>query len=235
MRRRRRSISDRAVSRRATGADCDLPCSAATCFGASREERAEKSLCDRGRSSAMSYRIAFFTDTLHEVNGVALTSREFLNFARRRSIPMFSVHAGPANRVLQDGSIVTWEFRRSSVRLGLEHDLGIDLLFFRFYNRLLPRLREFCPDLVHITGPGDAGILGAMAAWELKVPLAASWHTNLHEFAARRLSQFLSVAPSGIRRRLANWVERQCLDRCLWFYGLARVVFAPNPELADAL
>ena len=44
-------------------------------------------------------RVAFFTDSFHEVNGVALTSREFVRFAQRRSIPLFSVHAGPQQRV----------------------------------------------------------------------------------------------------------------------------------------
>ena len=39
-------------------------------------------------------RVAFFTDSYHEVNGVALTSREFAAFAKRRDYPFFSVHAG---------------------------------------------------------------------------------------------------------------------------------------------
>jgi hypothetical protein len=31
------------------------------------------------------------------------------------------------------------------------------------------------------------GILGANAGWRLGIPLVASWHTSLHEYAARRL------------------------------------------------
>jgi hypothetical protein len=41
-------------------------------------------------------RVAFFTDSFHEVNGVALTSREFARFARDRGYPFLSVHAGYA-------------------------------------------------------------------------------------------------------------------------------------------
>ena len=81
-------------------------------------------------------RVAFFTDSFHEVNGVALTSREFVNYARRHSLPLFSVHAGPENRITQDGSVTTFEFSRGPVRVGLEHDLAIDLLFWRFRARL---------------------------------------------------------------------------------------------------
>jgi len=180
-------------------------------------------------------RVAFFTDSFHEVNGVALTSREFVHFAERRSIPMLSIHAGPRNSLSQQGSVTTLEFHRGPVQWKLEHDLAIDLLFLRHRGRILSALREFKPSLIHITGPGDAGILGAYAAWELNVPLVAAWHTNLHEFAARRLFNFMRHLPTAIVSRAASWAERWVFGRCAWFYGLAKVLFAPNPELVDLL
>jgi glycosyltransferase involved in cell wall biosynthesis len=173
-------------------------------------------------------RVAFFTDSFHEVNGVALTSREYVNHARRHSLPLFSVHAGPSRQVVQEGSVQTFEFQRSGVRWNLEHDLGIDLLFLRYLGRLRKVLRDFAPDLVHITGPGDAGILGALLAHQLHAPLAASWHTNLHEFAARRL-------PPALGSQAASFAERKALDMCIRFYRLAKVLFAPNQELVNLL
>jgi phosphatidylinositol alpha 1,6-mannosyltransferase len=180
-------------------------------------------------------RVAFFTDSFHEVNGVALTSREFAAFAQRRSVPMFSVHAGPEDRRFQDGSIKTFEFKRSRVRWTLERDLAIDLLFLRLRRRLREALAEFRPDVVHITGPGDAGILGALLAYELRVPLVASWHTNLHEFGARRLWKFLSFLPVSARTYAAHWAEKNALDQCVRFYRLARLLLAPNPDLVEML
>ena len=183
----------------------------------------------------ISRRVAFFTDSFHEVNGVALTSREFVAFARRRSLPMFSVHAGPANRTLQDGSITTFEFQRGPVRWNLEHDLAIDFLFLRHLKRLRAELARFRPDLIHITGPSDSGILGAILAHELRVPLAASWHTNIREFGARRLGQFLGFLPGSIRSSLTRWFERKTLDECVRFYRLAKLILAPNAELVEML
>jgi phosphatidylinositol alpha 1,6-mannosyltransferase len=180
-------------------------------------------------------RVAFFTDSFHEVNGVALTSREFVAFARRRSIPLFSVHAGPMNTIDHHGSVTTFEFARGPVRWNLEHDLAIDLLFLRHLERLLAALREFKPDLIHITGPGDAGILGALAAHRLGTPLAASWHTNLHEFGATRLMRLLHFLPETMRSTLGSATEKIALELCVRFYGLAKVVFAPNPELVGLL
>lgn len=179
-------------------------------------------------------RIAFFTDSFHEVNGVALTSREFAGFARRRSVPMFSVRAGSGGQGT-DGSLTIFEFERGRARWSLERDLAIDLLFLRFRKRIREALRAFRPDLVHITGPGDAGILGALLAHELRVPLVASWHTNLHEFAGRRLERALAFFPQRLRRSAGRWAERSALDQCVRFYRLARLVLAPNPELVAML
>lgn len=180
-------------------------------------------------------RVAFFTDCYHEVNGVALTSRELVSFARRRSLPLFSVHAGARPAVGREESITTWEFARGPVRWQFEADLAVDLLFARYRKALFQELREFHPDLVHVTSPGDAGILGAWAAHELKVPLAASWHTNLHEYAGRRLRRVLGFLPAAARASASGWTERWVLERCVWFYRRARVVFAPNPELVEQL
>ena len=180
-------------------------------------------------------RVAFFTDSYHEVNGVALTSREFVRFAQRRELPLFAVHAGPQNAVTVEGSVTTCEFNRGWVRWRLEHDLSIDLLLLRHLGRIRKALAQFQPDLVHITGPSDSGILGAFLAHEFGVPLVASWHTNLHEFAARRLSKALRFLPQQMRISAANWVEEKSLDRCVWFYSLAKMVFAPNAELVEML
>jgi phosphatidylinositol alpha 1,6-mannosyltransferase len=180
-------------------------------------------------------RVAFFTDSFHEVNGVALTSREFVRFTRRRSLPMLSIHAGPRTGVFQEGSLTTFEFHRGPVKWNLEHDLAIDLLFLRYRSKLRAALGAFKPDLVHVTGPSDAGLLGAMLAQELGVPLVASWHTNLHEFGARRLSQMLGFVPERARASAAQWFETTSLDQCMRFYRQASLVFAPNPGLVDFL
>ena len=183
----------------------------------------------------MTPRVAFFTDSFHEVNGVALTSREFVGFAKRQRFPFFSVHAGPRTAYRQDDALETFEIASSPLVLRLERDLSFDLLFYRHRKRIWRQLLEFAPDLVHVTGPSHAGMLGAMLAYELKVPLVASWHTNIHEFAARRLQPKLSWLRERPRRSLTDFAERQSLDWAVRFYQLARLAYAPNPELVTML
>jgi len=179
--------------------------------------------------------VAFFTDSFHEANGVALTSRQFDEFVHSRNLPFFSAHAGPATRHVKDGNYEQFEVANSRATLRLEHDLFFDLRFLRHRRAVVRALREFRPDLVHVTGPGHLGLLGAFAAHDLGVPLVASWHTNVHEFGARRLARMLPRWPAWMRRRVPPLAERKSLDIVVWFYRKARMLFAPNPELVRML
>ncbi len=180
-------------------------------------------------------RVALFTDSFHETNGVARVSREFAAFAGRDNLPFFSVHAGPRTGMWREGSVRTMELKRSLASFPLDKDLDCDVLLNRYRNRLLRALAEFQPDVVHITGPGDLGVLGFWVAHVLGVPLAASWHTNLHEYAARRLHSVLSFAPESVRGAISGAAERWSLKALLAFYRLPHFTMAPNPAMVDRI
>ena len=180
-------------------------------------------------------RVAFFTDSFHEVNGVALTSRQFQSYARRYGLPMFSCHAGPEDRTWSEGSVTRCEWRRSGARLAVEADLAFDLRFMRHRRRVREALAAFDADLVHITGPNDCSLLALMVAHDLGLPVVASWHTNVHEYAGRRLESVLHAFPAAVRNGLGQASERISLDLILLLYKAARIVFAPNPELIRML
>ncbi len=73
--------------------------------------------------------------------------------------------------------------------LDKKHDF--DLAFWRHLNAVESVVREFDPDILHITGPSDVGQLGTLIAQRLRIPLAASWHTNLHQYAEQRAAGLL--------------------------------------------
>ncbi|MBZ5636430.1 MAG: glycosyltransferase [Acidobacteriia bacterium] len=180
-------------------------------------------------------RVAFFTDSFHEVNGVALTSRQFAHHARSHFYPFLSIHPGPRTAHWTRGNFQTFELAHSKALLRLEHDLAFDLCFFRHRRAVRDALQAFQPDLVHVTGPGHIGMLGAFVAYDLGVPLVASWHTNVHEFGSRRLRKLLGRFPESWTRAAAQLAERKSLDLAVRFYKLARMMFAPNPELVAML
>src|SRR5262252_6431294 len=180
-------------------------------------------------------RVAFFPDSFTEVNGVAHTSRQFVAFAERRNLPMLCVHGGARTERVVEGGVTRLSLRRGNFGFGLDADFRYDMLFWRHAERALEAAREFKANVVHITGPNDAGQLGAYVAHKLRLPLVISWHTNLHEYAARRLNKLLAPLPDAWRERLASLAERQSLRAALRFYRLGRALLAPNEELRDML
>lgn len=180
-------------------------------------------------------RVAFFPDSFHEVNGVAHTARNFVAFAARRGVPMLCVRAGAgAGSQGQQGSVQVLELPRGGWSMRMEADLSFDPLFWRHARVVGRALRAFRPEVIHITGPSELGMLGAYFAWRLKVPLVASWHTNVHEYAGRRLQGVLGRA-GGPGRRLGQMAEDGVFWATTRFYRLAKVLYAPNPQLCALL
>lgn len=181
-------------------------------------------------------RVAYFPDSFHEVNGVAHTSRHFEAFARRRNLPFLCVRAGDRQQAfVEEGNLQTLELPRGFLSFALEKDLRFDPAFPRHIPQVWDVLQRFRPDLIHITGPSEVGMVGACLAYQLGVPLAASWHTNVHEYAARRSNWFLRMLPTETSAATGQKIEDIALAAVGWFYKWAQVLFAPNPELCRLL
>jgi glycosyltransferase involved in cell wall biosynthesis len=181
-------------------------------------------------------RVAYFPDSFHEVNGVAHTSRHFEAFARRRNLPFLCVRAGDRTQtILEEGNVWTLELPRGFLSFALEKDLRFDPAFLRHIPLIGEVLERFKPDLIHITGPSEVGMLGAGLAHHLGLPLAASWHTNIHEYAARRSDWFLRLLPKRQSDATGQKIEDLAMAAAAKFYSVARVLFAPNPELCALL
>ncbi len=180
-------------------------------------------------------RVALFADSFLEVNGLARTCQHLHDFARRRGYPIVTFFAGPETRCAVDGTATLSQLSCSRASVPLDVALKFDPLFMRHYRRVRSQLVQFQPDLVHYTAPSHCGVLGAIVARRLGIPRVASWHTNVHEFGGLRLSRLLSPLPRGPRRRLSGALERTTLAGLLEFYRTARLVLAPNEELAALL
>lgn len=180
-------------------------------------------------------RIAYFSDAFHETNGVATIAREFEHFANRHRIPLVSVHGGASQSIITDGVVTRIELPRSPLAIPIDRELRCDLLFTRHRRTVTARLKSLGAELVHITGPGDVGILGCWVAAELHLPLVASWHTNLQEYAEKRLSNTLTWMPGRWRGKISAAAGRRSLDALVRYYRQARVVMAPNQEMVGLL
>lgn len=181
-------------------------------------------------------RVAYFPDSFHEVNGVAHTSRHFEDFARRRDWPFLCVRAGERRAPLRiEENLTTLELPRGLLSIPLEKDLKFDPMWVRHVPIIARTVKSFRPDVIHITGPSELGLIGAALALALRIPLAASWHTNVHEYAATRSHWLFEQLPPASAAAGAHGMEETALFILAWFYSLAQVLFAPNPDLCRLL
>lgn len=181
-------------------------------------------------------RVAYFPDSFHEVNGVAHTSRHFEAFARQRNLPFLCVRAGNRHSQFeQTGNAWSLELPRGFFSIALEKDLSFDPVYPRHLPLITETLDRFKPSLIHITGPSEIGALGAVLAYRYKVPLAASWHTNVHEYAGRRFTQLLHRLPRRHAVLAGRTIESCAMSIATTFYSAAKVLFAPNPGLCKVL
>jgi phosphatidylinositol alpha 1,6-mannosyltransferase len=174
-------------------------------------------------------RVAFFTDTFTEINGVALTSRQLTAFAQRRGYPFLCVRGADRSRRTDEFASTHVELARGRFAFSLDKGHRHDPVLWRHQGQVAAAVREFKPDIVHVVSPGDVSEIGVYTAKQMKLPLAISWHTNLHEFGAMRLARMLRW--QGISRLSEKWI----LEAVIRFYRLGDVLYAPNEELVEML
>jgi glycosyltransferase involved in cell wall biosynthesis len=171
---------------------------------------------------------------------MARTSRELDSFARRLNLPLLCVRPGETTRYTTQGPGASLELRRATASIPVEADLAFDPLMGRHLLRVRNAIRRFKPDLIHVTSPGDIGLMGVYFSYHFDIPLIASWHNNLHELIAHRLHIILehplfSFLPKAYADFVALLTEKSALEGVALFYRLATALFAPNPDLVDML
>jgi glycosyltransferase involved in cell wall biosynthesis len=180
-------------------------------------------------------RVAFFACAYNEVDGVAHTARQLEAFARRQEMPFLSIHGGSTHYLRTEGSVTAAEFQRGRLSFALDKKHDYDLNFWRHFDAIKSLVSDFRPGIVHITGPSDVGMLGALIAHKLRLPMVASWHTNVHEYARLRAGWMLRRMPAAWRDPAGQFIENTSLKLLARFYRIPKALFAPNPELMAML
>lgn len=180
-------------------------------------------------------RIALFADTFYEANGAANFLRRLVDFARERDYPYLCVRAGEETKLVRDGSVSFLNLKRSRCSIPLDGSLKYDPFLWKYKKLIGKTLDDFAPDALHVTGINDISQLGFYFAHFKHIPAVASWHTNAHEYAARRLSNLIPQVPSKIKQKFNCAVERASLAGLMKIYFLAQLQLAPNEELVDEI
>jgi glycosyltransferase involved in cell wall biosynthesis len=161
-------------------------------------------------------KIALFTDTLDEINGVAITIKRLISTAKNRGVELTVITAGDGETDFIDGvkkfqsvgDFVLPEY--PELKLNFPPILDVmDFIEREGFTR------------IHVSTPGTVGLLGLMIARMMNIPVAGTYHTDIPQYV----------------RSLTNdeFLEQVAWSYMIWFYGQMEEVMVPSTGTRDQL
>jgi glycosyltransferase involved in cell wall biosynthesis len=160
--------------------------------------------------------VGHFTDTFMEINGVALTLKKQVEEAVRHGKPYTVISCDPEGRDLGPGvknfpPLATLELPEYP-EMKLFHPPFLEMLHFCYQ-------ADFTH--LHAATPGPMGLAALAAARLLKLPLFATYHTAIPQYAEHL------TGDAGLVDFLWRYL--------LWFYEQADCIFVPSQSTAEEL
>lgn len=154
-------------------------------------------------------KIALFTDTLHEINGVAVTIKRILRTARDRGV---------------DCTVITCSDQEESLDNGVMNFQAIGDFTLPEYSEIKQHfppvlnvinfLEENGFNRIHISTPGSMGCLGLFLAKLLQLPVTGTYHTDIPQYVNKLTED------EGLER--AAWIFMT------WFYSQMDEITVPS-------
>ena len=154
-------------------------------------------------------KIALFTDTLDEINGVAITIKRLISTAKKRGVGLTVITSGDSDEHEVDGvkkftsvgDFVLPEY--PELKLNFPPILDVmDFIEREGFTR------------IHISTPGTVGLLGLLIARMMDIPVAGTYHTDIPQYV----------------RSLTNdeFLEKAAWSYMIWFYSQMEEVMVPS-------
>lgn len=156
--------------------------------------------CARADEYARAMRIALFTDTLGDVNGVARFVGAIAADAQRTGMELLVVTS--TRRTVPSLTNILNVPARAAARLPKYPELEV---VWPRRREMLRSVAEFAPDVVHVSTPGPVGVAGRAIARQLGAALVGTYHTDFPAYVGR-------LTGSGLLGRGAGAAMK-------WFYG----------------
>jgi glycosyltransferase involved in cell wall biosynthesis len=154
-------------------------------------------------------KIALFTDTLNEINGVAITIRRLIETAKTKGVELTVITSTPEESGFTDGVM---NFR-SIGDFALPEYPELKLHFPPILD-----LIDYCEregfTRIHISTPGSVGLLALLIAKLMDMPVAGTYHTDIPQYV----------------RDLTNdeFLEKAAWSYMIWFYNQMEEVMVPS-------
>jgi len=161
-------------------------------------------------------KIALFTDTLDEINGVAITIKRLISTAKSRGVELTVITAGAG----EDDAVEGVKKFRSVGDFVLPEYPELKLNFPPILE-VMDYIEREGFTRIHVSTPGTVGLLGLLIARLMDIPLAGTYHTEIPQYV----------------RSLTNdeFLEKAAWSYMIWFYGQMEEVMVPSAGTREQL
>ncbi len=157
-------------------------------------------------------RVALFTDTYDEVNGVANTFRRLVRHCAESNVRLDVYAHGDGPACESNGSARVFRF---PARMPVRYYPGLSVDLAPPSRALTSRFEDNRYDVIHLATPGSMGLAGLHLAGRTS-PILGSYHTELADYVRARVRSIGRLMSALTWRYLA------------WFYRPCSVVLAPS-------
>ncbi|MDA8142203.1 MAG: glycosyltransferase [Desulfobacteraceae bacterium] len=162
------------------------------------------------------FRLAHFTDTYYEVNGVAKTLQQQVHYAMKNNMSYSLITCRTEGATDQPGvcnfkPIGTYELP----------EYPEQKIFYPPFLEMLAYCYDEQIDHIHTATPGPVGLAALAIAKILKLPISGTYHTAIPQYA-----QILTGDEA---------IEELTWKYVLWYYDQLDVIYAPSQSTRDEL
>ncbi len=162
-------------------------------------------------------KIAHFTDTFNEINGVALTLKNQLELARNLGKDLTVVTCDPQTQTPSPAGVTNF----SPIGIYELPEYPEQKIFLPPFLEMLDYCYKEQFTQIHVTTPGPLGLAGLAMARIMKIPVSGTYHTAIPQYA------HILTGDSTIEELVWKYTT--------WFYDQLDLVLVPSGSTRDEL
>ncbi|MCD6476993.1 MAG: glycosyltransferase, partial [Candidatus Aenigmarchaeota archaeon] len=158
-------------------------------------------------------KIVYFTETYHpQKDGVVKVIDLYKKELEKRGHKVYIFAPGPGRKEKD-----VFRFRSIVFKPYPEYRIALPKA------RLIKKIIEIKPDIIHLHGPMTAGLMGLSVAKILGIPVIVTYHTHLTEY-----TDFLTKRAKKVGKAIT-------IKYIKWFHNRADVIISPSKPIAKEL